>query len=185
MGDTDVAVGALFFVHLHTEDGELVKQAVQRAQGADETAEQTENEHAAHNDGDHQHELPGKQVVQHGEEDAFVGLVGQQQQAAFDGTGGADVLTEAGERLVAESVHQGYDTHEEYQNRILKEGKNAGSGALANLGGLDLVQQFLDQTEGAQPAADHTAKQNSVQKQGAADIEQGAAVCAEGTLQAA
>ena len=169
MGNAQIAVSALIFIHLHTEEGNLVEQAVQTAQGADETAEYAENEHTAHHDADHQHEFPGEQGAQHGEE-AVVDLIAQQQQTAFDGAGGADVLTESGGGCLAEGISNGDDQYKEHQDDVLHKGENPGDRALLQLGGLNLIQQVLDQTKGTQPAADHSAEQNGVQQQNAAHI---------------
>ena len=163
MGDTEVTVGALAFIYLHAEDRKLVEQTIQCAKGAEETAEQTENKDGTDHDGDHQDELPGEQVLQHGEENALVGFVGQKQQTAFNGASGADVLTEGGHGGRAQGVSDGNDAYEEHQNCILEERKDAGNGAFLDFGRLDLVEQLLDQTKGTQPAADHSAEQNGVQ----------------------
>ena len=54
VGDTAVTVHALVAVELDAEDGEAIKQGVQRTQRADETAEQTEDKDATHQNADHQ-----------------------------------------------------------------------------------------------------------------------------------
>ena len=75
LGYTEVAVGAFFLVDLYAEDGDLVEQAVQTAQRADETAEHAVNKYGADHDAYHQHKFPGEQGTQHSQE-AFVELVG-------------------------------------------------------------------------------------------------------------
>ena len=182
LGHAEIAMGALCFVHLDTEDGNLVKQAVQTTQRAEETAEHAVNEHTANHDAHHQHEFPGEQGAQHGEE-TVVDLVGKQQQAALNGTCGADVLAECGGGGLADGVGDGHHQHEEHQNHIFQEGKNPGDRVFLQLGGLDLVQQVLNQTEGTQPAADHAAEQNGVQQQNAAYIQNRRGPVVKGTLQ--
>ena len=103
VGDALVAVHAFIAVELNTEHRNAVKQAVESAQRAQEATEQTEHEDATHQNAHHHQELPGEDGTQH-REVAVVDLVGQQQDAALQRTGGTDVLTECGERGVPQGV---------------------------------------------------------------------------------
>ena len=184
LGNTEVTMGAFFFVHLHAEEGDLVKQAVQTAQGTNKTAENAIDKYGGHHDADHQQEFPGEQGAQHREE-AIVEFVGKQEQATFDGAGGADVFTECRGRNIAQSICNGNYQHEEHKDRVFQEGKDPGNGAFLHFGRFDLIQQVLDQTEGTQPAADHSAEHNGVQQQNTANIEDGRRVVIKRALQAA
>ena len=118
VADAQAAAGALGMIHLDAEEGELIEQAVQAAQGADKPAEAPEREDAAHQNADHQQEFPGEQGAQHGEV-AGVDLVGQQADAAFQGARGTDVFAEGGQGGIPEGIHNGDHEDEEHQNGVL------------------------------------------------------------------
>ena len=182
VADTEAALGALGFLNTHTKEGNLVEQTIQTAQGAQKPAEEPEDEDAAQEDADHQQELPGEQGTQHGEITG-VDLVGKEADTAFQSAGRTDVLAESGQGNVPESIHDGDDKDKEHQNHIFQIRQQPGDGSLLHLRRGDLIQQLLNQTKGADPAADHTAEENAVQQQDAADIIDGTVVSGEGTLQ--
>ena len=176
------AIGTFALFYFDTENGDLVKQSVERAKGTDEPAEQPEDEYAANHNADQQQEFPCEQRSKHGEV-AGVYLVGQKTDAALQSTCRAYVFTERGQGGIPEGIHDRNDKNEENQNCILEKAQQPCDWAFLQFRGFDLVEQFLNQTEGAQPTADHSAEHDGIQQQNAAYIIDCAVVCAEGALQ--
>ena len=92
-------------------------------------------------------------------------------------------LQKVGRGSVPESVCDGDDEYEEHQDHIFEVGEDPGDAALFQFGGTDLIKQFLDQTKGAEPAADHPAKEHGVEYQDTADIVDGTFIGTERALQ--
>ena len=182
LGNAEITMGTFFFIHLDTKEGEFVEQAVQTAQGANETAEYAVDKYTAYDDADHQQEFPGEQRAEH-PEGTVVDLVGKQQQAAFNDASGADVFAEGGGRGFVNGVCNGNHHCEEYQDHILHIREDPGDGALLHLGRFDFVQQILDQAEGTQPTADHSAEDNGIEHHDAEGIEERTFTIIKGTLQ--
>ena len=88
--------------------------------------------------------------------------MGKKQKSALDGACRADVFAEGRQRNVAQTVSNGDNKNEKYQNGVFEIGKNAGNGAFLYFRGFDLVNQLLNQTERTQSAADHSAEENAV-----------------------
>jgi hypothetical protein len=73
--DADTAVGTLGLFQFDTENGNAVKQSVDRTKGAQEAAEGTVDKNAGNNNENKQTEFPGKEGTQHREHIAvcFIG----------------------------------------------------------------------------------------------------------------
>jgi hypothetical protein len=112
-----IAIGTLGGIHLHTEKGDAVEEAVKRAQRTEETAEQAEHENTSHAKAYKQKELPCEQRPKHGEI-AFIQLVGKQADATLQRSCGTNILAEGRQRGILERIHNGNNEHKERKNNI-------------------------------------------------------------------
>ena len=158
---------ALVLIHLHLEQGHLVQQGVERAQGTQPLAEGA-IDHDAQDDHRQQHdELPREQAAQRRPDTG----VGQgQRDRALQHALRAEVLAEEGvahAHIVHEERRQQKDHHQ--QNGILKvrQGLQLPCGEL--LRG-NFMQQILKPPEGTQKSADKPSQKNSQQDEEAGDI---------------
>ena len=119
------AADTLAVFHSDTEEGELVEQAVNGAQRAQEPAEHPEDKYRSSEKAYKQQEFPSKQGAQHGKI-ALVHGVGQQRDAAFQGACGTDVLAECRQRDIAQGIENGDDEYKKDQDHIFSEGENPG-----------------------------------------------------------
>ena len=119
------AADTLAVFHSDTEEGELVEQAVNGAQRAQEPAEHPEDKYRSSEQAYKQQEFPGKQGAQHGKV-ALVHGVGQQRNAALQGACGTDVLAERGQWDIAQGIENGDDEHKKDQDHIFSKGENPG-----------------------------------------------------------
>ena len=158
------AAAAAVLVDLHTDDAEAVEQTVDRAKRTKETAEAPVAEDTGQSD--HQHDAPfaGKQDPQHAKHPG-VGRVDQMAHRAFRGSCRTDVFAESRQgHVVAQAVDQRYGDHEHCQDHILQPGQCPGDRVFPDLGCGDLMQQFLDQSKRAQPAADGPSQDHAVEQ---------------------
>lgn len=95
-GNTKSAIGAFILVELYAEEGDTAEESVQRAQGAKETTEDTEDENTCHRDNDEQGKLPREQRTEAGKQ-RFVGFVDQEEYPPFERTRGAYIFAERGD----------------------------------------------------------------------------------------
>ena len=164
------AVVAAILVHLHANDVELIEQAVDRAQRADEPAEGAVAEYTRKADYQHDDELAGEQYAKHTEIGA-VRWIGQQPHRALEGACRADVFAEARQRYaVAQGIPQRYGHREHRQQQVFQPGQHPRYIALLDLRRGDLVEQLLDQPQRAQPATDGAAQDHAVQHDDAQHI---------------
>ena len=158
-------------VHLHAHDGELAEQAVDRAQRAEEAAKAPVAEHAGKADDQQDDELAGEEDAQHGEVARVVGVC-EQEDRALKGARGTDVLAEARQRHAVGNAVPGRNPHDENrQEDEFEPGECAGDAALFQLRRGELVQQLLNQPQGAEPSADRAAEDQPVEHENAEDVE--------------
>ena len=164
------ALGAFLGVNPEAVEGHRVKQAVDGAQGAEVAAEGAVDHHGEQQQHHQDGHLPVEQPAQSGLEG---GGGGHQGDSGEEGARGADILAEPGLALAHNVQHrEGEDNDEPHQNDVLQEPEPPVAGQLAQLFDKgNLVQQVLDQPEGAQPAAHEAAQQRAEEKEEAGHIE--------------
>ena len=158
-------------VHLHAHDGELAEQAVDRAQRAEKAAKAPVAEHAGKANDQQDDELAGEEDAQHGEVARVFGVC-EQEDRALKGARGTDVLAEARQRHAVGNAVPGRNPHDENrQEDVFEPGERAGDAALFQLRRGELVQQLLNQPQGAEPAADRAPEDQPVEHENAEDVE--------------
>ena len=164
------AAGAVFFLHPDAQQGDPGKEAIDSPQRAQETAKGAIEKNACGKDQRHNDDLMGKQRPQHA---VFIRVdgIGKQAHGSFQGTGGADVFAEGGQRHPAESVTGRNDHHKNDQKDILEPGQEPGDPVLFDFVGGHAMQKLLDHAKGAQPAADYPTQGQAEEQQQAYHIE--------------
>ena len=158
---TGAAAVAAIRVRFHPDDTEAVEQPIDRPEGAEETAEAAVAEHADQADGQHNHPLAGEDQTQHLIH-GRVGGIHQVAACALQGTGRADILAEGRQRQVfGQAEVQGNGDHEHRQDPVFQPGQCPGNLAFTDFRHRNLMEQFLDQAHGAQPAADRAAQHHA------------------------
>ena len=184
--DAGAAAVAARGVHLHADQRELAEKAIDRAQRAEKAAEAAIAEHAGETDDQHDDKLACEQNAQHGEV-ARVTRVGEQHDRALEDSGGADVFAEARQRYAVGYAVPGRDPDgKDREEDVLEPGQRAGHTAFLDLRGRQLVQQLLNEPEGAEPAADRAPEDQAVEHQDTEDVPADLLVGgADGVLQGA
>ena len=168
---TGSAVVAADRVHLYAHNRDLAEKPVDCAQRAYETAETAVTEHAGQSDDEHDDKLSREQDVQH-PEIAGIGGIREQEDRPLRGAGRTDVLAEAGDRhTVNNPVPGGNPDDKDPENHIFQVRQRAGCTAFFDLRRGQLVQQFLDQPQRAEPPADRAAENQPVEHENAEDVE--------------
>ena len=158
-------------VHLHAHNRDFAEKAVDCAKRAYETAEAAVAEHTGQTDDEQDDELAREQDVQH-PEIAGIGGIREQEDRPFKGAGRTDVLAEAGNRHpVNNPVPCGNPDDKDAEDHIFQVRQRAGCAAFFHLRRGQLVQQLLDQSQRAEPAADRAAENQPVEHENAEDVE--------------
>ena len=157
-------------IHFHPGQGETVEKAVNRAQRANKAAEGAVTEHAGQADHQHDHPFVGKhrpQLIEGG----GVHRVLQQADRAFKGSRRADVFAEAGQDdPLPDAVDQRNGDHKHREEHIFQIGQFPRNMTFPDLRCRNLVQQLLNQTQGADPSADGSPQNHAEQRQDAQHI---------------
>ena len=168
------ASDAAALVDFDADQGQTVEHAVDRAERADKAAEGPVAEDAGSRDDEHDHEFAREQDTEHSEVAAVL-RIGEKGDGAFKGARRAYVFAEPGDRhVMPDPVPHGDRDNEYCKDHVLEIGERAGDAALRDLRCRDLVQQLLDQPEGAQPAADRPAQRQAEDHDDAQHIPAGA-----------
>ena len=168
------AAVAAVFIYFDADEGQLVEEAVDRAEGTDEAAEGPVAEDAGSSDDDHDHEFASEEDLQHREVARVLG-VGEEADGALKSTRGTDVFAKARNcQVVAHPVPHGNCDDKYRKDHIFEIGESARHAVLFDLGSRDLVQEFLDQAQGAQPSADRSAQGQPEDHDNAQHIPSGA-----------
>ena len=173
MVQAGAAAVAAVRVRLHAHQAEAVEQPVDRAQGAEETAEAAVAENAGQQDGNEDDPLAGEDPAQHLKH-GRVGGVGQVAGRALQGARRADILAEGRQgQAPGQGIIQRKGDHEHRQDDVFHPGQRPGCLSLADLRHGQLMKQVLDQAHGAQPAADRPAQDNAEEQDHAQHIPAG------------
>ena len=168
------AAVAAVLIYFDADEGQLVEEAVDRAEGTDEAAEGPVAEDAGSSDDDHDHEFAREEDPEHREVARVFG-VGEEADGALKSARRTDVFAKARHcQVVTDPVPHGDRDDENRKNHIFEIGERARHAALFDLGSRDLVQEFLDQAQGAQPSADRSAEGQPEDHDNAQHIPSGA-----------
>ena len=103
------AVNAFLFIEFNSDKCDFVKETVNCAERAEETAETTINEYARHYENNQQAEFPGKQITESVEK-RCVAAIYQQSARAAESPCGTYIFTESGHSVI-------YQRNRNNQNR--------------------------------------------------------------------
>ena len=156
------AAVAAVFIYFDADEGQLVEEAVDRAEGTDEAAEGPVAEDAGSSDDDHDHEFAREEDLQHCKIARVLGI-GEEADGALKSACRTDVFAKARHcQVVTDPVPHGNRDDEYREDHIFEIGESARHAALFDLGSRDLVQELLDQAQGAQPSADRSSEEDAV-----------------------
>ena len=168
------AAVAAVFIYFDADEGQLVEEAVDRAEGTDEAAEGPVAEDAGSSDDDHDHEFASEEDLQHRKIARVLG-VGEEADGALKSACRTDVFAKARHcQVVTDPVPHGNRDDEYREDHIFEIGESARHAALFDLGSRDLVQELLDKAQGAQPSADRSAEGQPEDHDNAQHIPSGA-----------
>ena len=157
-------------VHPDARKGKAVEQAIDRTQRAEKPAEGAVAEYAGQADDQHDDPFAGKDQAQLIERSA-VGRMLQDAHRAFQGACGADILAESRKDHALGDAHpERYSDDSHSKDHIFEPGQRAGIAAPADLRRGDSVEQLLNQTQRADPAADGAPEHHPEQGQDAQHI---------------
>ena len=173
-------------IHLHAHNRDLAEEAIDCAQRTHKTAEAAVAENAGKANDEHNDKLTRKQDVQHAEI-VGIGRIRKQENRTFKGACRADVLAEARNRHTMNNPVPGGDADDkDTEDHIFQIRQRSRCAAFFDLRRGQLVQQFLDQPQRAEPAADRAAEDQPIEHEDAEDIETDLFVrCADRVLQRA
>ena len=163
------AVRAFALFDLHAENRHTREQTVNRPQRAEEAAERTVEEHARQQNRHHDDEFARKEDVEDGEL-ARIDRVRQQAHCALERPRRADVLAEARHGILLQAVRQRDDDHEHRQQDVFEIRQRMGEAAFLHLRRRNLVEQFLNQPQRTEPAADGAPQNQPVEHQNAQNV---------------
>ena len=164
--NTHTAIGTLLLIHLHAQQRHFAKEAVNRAQGADESAEETEKYNAQYDECHQKQEFPREDDAEHS---VITRVVGQQPKRAFKQPCGANVLTKRRNRASVH-IHERQNHDHQAQNHVLEIGKQPCQPPFFHLRGRDFIQELLAQPDGTEEAANHPAKHDPENRQDPEDV---------------
>jgi len=150
----------------HPENADLVEKRIDGAQGANDPAERATYEYHERQE---DQEDPNLARIEPPDKLSQLRLQEQHGDSRLKGPGRADILAEPG-YPVAESVddQKGQQNHKNRQEHVLDVDHPVGE---FDLPGRDLVDQFLEETEGTQPSAGHPAHQAPNNPQDSEDVQ--------------
>ena len=163
------AVRAFALLDLHAENRHAREQPVNRPQRAEEAAERTVEEHARQQNRHHDDEFARKEDVEDGEL-ARIDRVRQQAHCALERPRRADVLAEARHGILLQAVRQRDDDHKHRQQDVFEIRQRMGEAAFLHLRRRNLVEQFLNQPQRTEPAADGAPQNQPVEHQNAQNV---------------
>ncbi len=160
-GNAESAIVTLRFVKLDPDESDAAKKSVQRAQGAKETTEQTENKDTADCNQNQQGKFPREQRAK-GIQQRFVGFVNEQENAPFESARRTDIFAETGNHK--DNRHQ-YDQPKKHH--VFEIGKHASNAALFQLRRFKLVKELLKKPDRTKESANSSPQQQPEQNQNA------------------
>ena len=163
------AVRAFALFDLHAENRHTREQPVNRPQRAEEAAERAVEEHARQQNRHHDDEFARKEDVEDGEL-ARIDRVRQQAHCALERPRRADVLAESRHGILLQAVRQRDDDHKHRQQDVFEIRQRMGEAAFLHLRRRNLVEQFLNQPQRTEPAADGAPQNQPVEHQNAQNV---------------
>jgi hypothetical protein len=149
-------MGAVFLLNPHAEQGKAITKAVDCPQGADKTAEGAEDKHRRQDKGNQQSHLKEKEAPRNLPEG---GVEQDQGKPRFQGPRRTEEFAKKGFPVAVGQEGRQRQGQDRYgQDTVLQQRQPPGKAVFTQLGGWQLVQEFLDKAEGTEEAADPPAK---------------------------
>lgn len=169
LAGTKAAAVAFSLIHPDSKQGHPAEEGIDGPQRAQKATEGPVAKYTQEEDRGAQRRFPGKEPPDQGP----VGFVqSHQRDASLQGTGRADILAEAGQGIARRiGIPQGDGRHKHRQHDIFQPGEPPAPAAFFELSPGNLVEQLLDQAEGAQEAAHDPPQAQAHQQQEARDIQ--------------
>ena len=170
------ALGAFAVFNRNADEGDLVEKAVDQSERAEEAAEEAVNEHRTEHKDDKKEEFPGEKRAEHREHILVLG-VREKSDSTLKRSRRAYVFAECGQNELAEGVNEGQREDENGENDVFQLREYFCEAIFLDLRGLDLINEVLNEPEGAKESADPAAEKERVEQDDAHHIIGDRLVC--------